>query len=178
MQRRVLSPDNTNCAKIENGAVRGPEEVPMVHSTLHKTGEKIMKYILNAQRSALSALLLIASATIITACTDKEKEKSLTEGGMKCGAGKCGASMANGSALLVKKKLNMLNQMKEKDPRRDCVLKAATTKSLYNCVRDPKTGRLRIEPKEETALAVSKSKKSDAKQKSTMKCQAGKCGGM
>ena len=96
---------------------------------------------------------------------------------MKCGAGKCGASMANGSAILVKKKMNILNQMKEEDTRRDCVLNAKSTKALYNCVRDPKTGRLTVEPKEETTVAVSKSKKvSDAEQKSTMKYQTGKCG--
>ncbi len=52
--------------------------------------------------------------------------------------------MANGSTLLVKKKMNILNQMKKDDTRRGCVLKAKTTKALYNCVRNPKTGRLTI----------------------------------
>jgi len=79
---------------------------------------------------------------LLLGCSDKEKTKSLTQGGMKCGAGKCGASMANGSALLVKKKMNILNQMDKDDDRRDCVLKAKTTKNLYNCVRNIQTGRL------------------------------------
>jgi len=94
--------------------------------------------------SSLLTLMLVSSLTIITGCSDKEKTKSLTEGGMKCGAGKCGSSMVDGSAVLVKKKLNILNQMDKKDPRRDCVLKAKSTKALYNCVRDPKTGRLTV----------------------------------
>ena len=77
--------------------------------------------------------LLITSAlalAFLLGCSDKEKSKSLTESGMKCGAGKCGASMANGSALLVKKKMNILGQMDENDSRRDCVLKAKNTKKI------------------------------------------------
>ena len=141
-----------------------------------------MKYRLNTQRSALSTLMLIASVIIITGCSDKEKEKSLTEGGMKCGAGKCGASMVDGSAVLVKKKLNILNQMDKKDPRRDCVLKSTSTKALYNCVRDPNTGRLTITPKEKNNTTftnnISIEKKAPKKEKNTqMKCQAGKCSG-
>jgi len=85
---------------------------------------------------------VLLSFVLLLGCSDKEKTKSLTQGGMKCGAGKCGASMANGSALLVKKKMNMLDQMKKDDDRRDCVLKAKTTKKLYNCVRNIKTGRI------------------------------------
>jgi len=115
----------------------------------------------------------MASATIINGCSNKEKEKSLTEGGMKCGAGKCGSSMVDGSAVLVKKKLNILNQMDKKDPRRDCVLKSKSTKALYNCVRDPNTGRLTLAPQTEKSVE----KKVPLKEKnSTMKCQVGKCG--
>jgi len=84
----------------------------------------------------------LLSLALLSGCSDKEKTKSLTEGGMKCGAGKCGSSMANGSALLVKKKMNIVDQMDKNDSRRDCVLKAKTTKSLYACVRVAKTGRL------------------------------------
>ncbi len=140
-----------------------------------------MKYRLNTQRSALSALMLIASV-IITGCSDKEKEKSLTEGGMKCGAGKCGSSMVDGSAVLVKKKLNILNQMDKKDPRKDCVLKSKSTKALYNCVRNPNTGRLTITPTKANTTTfkstVIPEKKVPVKEKnSTMKCQAGKCSG-
>ena len=91
------------------------------------------------------SLSLLMITLIISGCSGKEKEKSLTEGGMKCGAGKCGSSMVDGSAVLVKKKMNILDQMSKEDKRRDCVLKARTTKALYNCVRDPKTGRLTIQ---------------------------------
>lgn len=103
--------------------------------------------------------------TLLTSCNEKEKTKSLTEGGMKCGPGKCGASMVDGSAVLVKKKMNILNQLQKEDSRRDCVLKATTTKSLYDCVRENKTGRL------STKCSSDNTKKSEA-----MKCEAGKCG--
>ena len=129
-----------------------------------------------------SYLLPLALAILITGCSDKEKEKSLTEGGMKCGAGKCGSSMVDGSAVLVKKKLNILNQMDKKDPRKDCVLKSKSTKALYNCVRNPNTGRLTITPKEKNSTTftnnISVEKKVPEKEKSSqMKCQAGKCSG-
>ncbi len=132
--------------------------------------------------SSLFTLMIVSTLTIMTGCSDKEKEKSLTEGGMKCGAGKCGSSMVDGSAVLVKKKLNILNQMDKKDPRRDCVLKAKSTKALYNCVRDPDTGRLTITPTEKRnatfSSSISVEKKAPLKEKnSTMKCQAGKCSG-
>ncbi len=98
---------------------------------------------------------------------------------MKCGAGKCGSSMVDGSAVLVKKKMNILDQLTKEDKRRDCVLKAKTTKALYNCVRDPKTGRLTVK---ETTASTFKSNVDPVEKKaprkadeSTMKCQAGKC---
>jgi len=106
----------------------------------------------------------------LTSCEQKPQEKSLTEGGMKCGAGKCGASMVDGSTILVKKKMNIVNQLKENDSRRECVLNAENTKALYNCVRDPKTKRLSIKEIE--------SNRSVEKKVSVMKCQAGKCGGI
>ncbi len=87
---------------------------------------------------ALSLILLLC------ACSGEKQAKSITEGGMKCGAGKCGASMVDGSATLVKKKMNILDQLKEEDNRRDCVLNATTSKALYNCVREDKTARLRV----------------------------------
>lgn len=89
---------------------------------------------------------------------------------MKCGPGKCGASMVDGSAVLVKKKMNILNQLKEDDDRRDCVLKATSTKELYNCVRVSETGRL------STKCSADNTKKIPKKEVSTMKCEAGKCG--
>ncbi|KYJ85936.1 hypothetical protein [Sulfurovum riftiae] len=132
-----------------------------------------MKSILPLATITITAILLLAG------CSDKEKEKSLTEGGMKCGAGKCGSSMVDGSAVLVKKKVNILDQLTKEDKRRDCVLKAKTTKALYNCVRDPKTGRLTVK---ETSISTFKNtieateKKAPKKaDESIMKCQAGKC---
>ena len=116
---------------------------------------------------------LITLTLLFTGCSDKEKDKSLTEGGMKCGAGKCGSSMVDGSAVLVKKKVNILDQLTKEDKRRDCVLKAKTTKTLYNCVRDPETGRLTIKEADKTFKAVEK--KAPVKEKNTMKCESGKC---
>lgn len=78
----------------------------------------------------------------LSACTGEKKKESITEDGMKCGAGKCGASMVDGSAVLVKKKMNILDQLKKDDTRRKCVLDAMSTKVLYNCVRVKETGRL------------------------------------
>jgi len=131
---------------------------------------------------ALLIVMTLFTMTLITGCSNKEKTKSLTEGGMKCGAGKCGASMVDGSAVLVKKKLNILNQIEKDDYRRTCVLEAKTTKALYNCVRDPDTGRLTLSPKETNATTFQSSitveKKAPAKEKNTtMKCQTGKCSG-
>ena len=114
--------------------------------------------------SILFALLLLSG------CSQKEDKESLTEGGMKCGAGKCGASMVDGSTVLVKKKMNILNQLKEDDNRRDCVLQATSTKELYNCVRVSKTGRL------STKCSSDNTKNIPKKEISTMKCEAGKCG--
>jgi len=113
----------------------------------------------------------LISLALLAGCSDKEKTKSITESGMKCGTGKCGANAANGSALLVKKKMNILDQMEKDDNRRDCVLKAKTTKALYACVRVDETGRLstkcstdntqpKVAPKKETSIA---------------KCESGKC---
>jgi len=112
-------------------------------------------------------VLSLIMLTILPSCSDKEKTKSLTESGMKCGAGKCGASMLDGSAVLLKKKVNILDQLKKDDNRRDCVLKAKTTKALYACVRDAKTGRLKS--KCSTANVSQKKEK-------VMKCESGKCG--
>lgn len=117
-------------------------------------------------------ILTVTCLTIalLSGCNDKEKSKSLTEGGMKCGAS---MGMANGSALLVKKKMNILDQMTKEDTRRDCVLKSKTTKELYACVRVSETGRLstkcaadNVKPKEVPKKEIS----------SISKCESGKCG--
>ena len=121
-------------------------------------------------KTKLFAVSLL-SILLLAGCTDKEKKKSLTEGGMKCGAGKCGSSMVDGSAVLVKKKLNITEQMRKDDPRRECVLKAKTTKELYNCVRVTETGRLSTKCSAENT----KPKVAPKKETSTAKCEAGKC---
>ena len=127
-------------------------------------------------RQQLFIISITTLTLLLTGCTDKDEKKSLTEGGMKCGAGKCGSSMVDGSAVLVKKKVNILDQLEKSDGRRDCVLKAKTTKALYNCVRDPETGRLTIQDSSKTFKAVEK-KALKKEEKSKMKCAAGKCSG-
>jgi len=117
---------------------------------------KIKKYI-----------LLASSVLFLAACSGEKQKESITEGGMKCGPGKCGASMVDGSAVLVKKKMNILNQLREDDDRRECVLNATTTKALYACVRVEETGRL------STKCASNNVKNKEEK---SMKCEAGKCG--
>lgn len=111
--------------------------------------------------------ILLLWLLIFEGCTPKKNETSITEGGMKCGAGKCGASMVDGSTILVKKKINILNQLEIDDNRRECVLSANSSKQLYNCVRVEETQRLT------TKCDTSKTIK---KESSSMKCQAGKCG--
>ena len=80
----------------------------------------------------------------VSACDDEKKVSKSSAPAMKCGTGKCGANMFNGSVVLVKKKKNILSQMRENDPRKDCVKKAKTTKATYNCVRNPKTNRMTL----------------------------------
>jgi len=106
---------------------------------------------------------------LLSGCAGEKKE-SITEGGMKCGPGKCGASMVDGSAVLVKKKMNILEQLRVDDDRRECVLSAVTTKELYNCVRVEETGRL------STKCSVDNTKQAPKKESPAMKCEAGKCG--
>ncbi|MEA3419592.1 MAG: hypothetical protein U9Q90_09360 [Campylobacterota bacterium] len=116
----------------------------------------------NLKRTILLVTLLTA-AFIMVGCSDKEDDKvSLTESGMKCGAGKCGTSMVDGNSVVAKKKKNILSQMRRDDPRKDCVIKANSNKALYDCVRDPKSKRLTT-------------KCGNANDDITMKCGAGKC---
>ncbi len=109
---------------------------------------------------AIIVLLLLGGCS-----SEKEKKKS-DVAGMKCGAGKCGANMFDSNKALGKKRKNILSQLRADDPRKDCVLKAKTTKSLYDCVRNPMTGRLSLK---------CGSSASDTNGGS-MKCGAGKCG--
>ncbi len=92
-----------------------------------------------------------------------EKQEQDSQSSMKCGAGKCGANMFDSGSALGRKKANILSQLAEDDDRRSCVINANTTKTLYNCVRDPKTGKLTLEYSEQPRKAV-------------MKCESGKCG--
>ena len=112
-----------------------------------------------------SFLILTSLILVLSGCSGEKQKESITEGGMKCGPGKCGASMVDGSSILVKKKMNILNQLKEDDSRRECVLQANTTKELYNCVRNETTGKL-----------SKKCASEKTQSKNEMKCQAGKCG--
>lgn len=114
----------------------------------------------------LSTLLLFMSA-----CSDAQKVSKSSAAGMKCGAGKCGANMFDGNAALVKKKRNILAQMREDDPRKNCVKSAKSTKKVYNCVRNPKTGIMTLKCSEAKELKALKP------QNPVMKCGAGKCGG-
>jgi uncharacterized low-complexity protein len=106
----------------------------------------------------LTSILLL----ILSGCGEKKEEKSSAPE-MKCGAGKCGANMFDGNSALAKKKKNILSQMREDDPRKECVLKAKTTKAAYNCVRDPQTQKLSL-------------KCGMQKEEPAMKCGTGKCG--
>ena len=112
---------------------------------------------------------LLFTLALLSGCSGEKKE-SITEGGMKCGPGKCGASMVDGSAVLVKKKMNILEQLRVDDDRRECVLSATTTKELYNCVRVEETGRL------STKCSADNTKQAPKKESPAMKCEAGKCG--
>jgi len=121
----------------------------------HLSQNKILKGV-----STVALTLLVLGGC--TSQDPKEGEKKVTD--MKCGAGKCGANMFDGNAALTKKKKNILSQMREDDGRKECVLTAQTTKILYDCVRDEKTGKLSL-------------KYGSAKKDVSMKCGSGKCGG-
>jgi len=109
-------------------------------------------------------LLLLGAGQGCSSDRDEGAKGSGSAGNtMKCGAGKCGAGMADGNIVLAKKRRNILSQMRKDDSRRDCVDKAQNTKALYECVRDPEEGRL--------------STKCGVMRAGEMKCGAGKCSG-
>jgi len=96
------------------------------------------------QKILLSAALIAALA--FTACSDqKKKSDAPTTGVMKCGAGKCGANMISGDSALADKQRNILSQMDINDPRMKCVTNAKSVEAVYDCVRDPETGKLSLE---------------------------------
>jgi len=123
-----------------------------------------MQVLSNPSKLFKGAGLTALTLLVLGGCTGqeaKEDKKKVTD--MKCGAGKCGANMFDGNRALAKKKANILSQMREEDPREACVKNSQTTKALYNCVRDPKTGKLSL--------------KCGSKKEPAMKCGTGKCGG-
>ena len=118
---------------------------------------------------------IVAIGLCLSGCNGKKEDSSPTTNGMKCGAGKCGANMADGGTLLDKKRMNLLSQMREDDTRRRCVEEAMSAKAMYACVTDVRTGRMSIKCDAAYSAGMQKSlpKPSDA----AMKCEAGKCGG-
>lgn len=131
--------------------------------------------------------LLLTTLTLLLLLSTQATAKEEREvPGMKCGAGKCGANMFDGNAALGKKKKNILSQMRDDDSRKDCVIKAATTKAVYDCVRDPKgkklttkcgTGKCGSAPmKCGAGKCGSSMNNTTPEKKPAMKCGAGKCG--
>ncbi|WP_304545928.1 hypothetical protein [Sulfurimonas microaerophilic] len=85
---------------------------------------------------------LLVLGLILAGCNEQKETKKTAPAAMKCGVGKCGANLVDGSGVLAKKKKNIISQMREDDTRRECVLKAKTTKAVYDCIRSPETGKL------------------------------------
>ncbi|MDF1883117.1 hypothetical protein JHD49_04120 [Sulfurimonas sp. SAG-AH-194-C21] len=130
----------------------------------------------------LATLLLGALA----GCTDNKDAKDSKTPGMKCGAGKCGANMFDGKGALAKKKKNILSQMRDNDPRKECVIAAKNTKEAYDCVKHKETNKMSTKcgtakcgvGKCGDALTHEKMmKETDKTKEPAMKCGAGKCGG-
>ena len=115
-------------------------------------------------------LLSLSALLFFSGCGEK-KEESSGAPGMKCGAGKCGANMFDSNSALAKKKRNVLEQMRENDSRKECVIAAKTTKAVYDCVREPNGKKLTMKCGSDKC-GSSKARKSEP----SMKCGAGKCG--
>lgn len=98
-------------------------------------------------KTTILTITAFAALLAFSACSDRNKssEDAPTAGAMKCGAGKCGANMVSSNSELAKKQRAILGQMSQDDPRMGCVMNAKTTEALYECVRDPKTGKLTME---------------------------------
>jgi len=112
--------------------------------------------------------IALLSLVFLGGCDFRKVDKGgdSLEGGMKCGAGKCGANMFDGNSALAKKKNNILSQMREKDSRKECVKNAKSTKEAYECVREPNGKNL--------TKKCGTGKCGDTQP--AMKCGAGKCG--
>jgi ascorbate-specific PTS system EIIC-type component UlaA len=97
-------------------------------------------------KQILFTTALLAALVALAGCSDQKKASDTpTAGAMKCGAGKCGANMVSGSSELAKKQRSILTQMSADDPRMGCVMNAQTVEAVYDCVRDPETGKLTLE---------------------------------
>ena len=108
-----------------------------------------------------------------------EEGNAPKQSAMKCGAGKCGASMIDDNSVLEKKKKNILAQMRSDDTRKKCVQSARTTKTMYDCLRDKNTKRLTKKCASEMKCGAGKcgsAMKKETPKENTMKCGAGKCG--
>ena len=131
-------------------------------------------------------ILLLGITLAFSACTDSDKDaKESKTPGMKCGAGKCGANMFDGKGALAKKKKNILRQMRENDPRKECVIAAKTAKEAYECVKHKETNKMSLKcgtqkcgvGKCGDALKHAKMmQEKNSSKDSAMKCGAGKCG--
>ena len=115
-------------------------------------------------------VIFFTLSLLLSGCGDSKQAKEQAGGGMKCGAGKCGANMFDGKGALAKKKKNILSQMRKDDPRKDCVIQAKSTKEAYDCVRSPETGKLT----KKCGVGKCGNAKDQAKMP-TMKCGEGKC---
>jgi len=111
----------------------------------------------------MTKIILISIFLFFSGCDFKKVDEgnAPAKSAMKCGAGKCGASMFNDDSVLDKKKQNVLSQLEENDSRKECVNNAKDTTEVYNCVRG-KDGKLTIKDAQKCGGA--------------MKCGAGKCG--
>lgn len=133
-----------------------------------------------------TSILLLGLILSFTACTDDKGASKSTAPDMKCGAGKCGANMFDGKGALAKKKKNILSQMRENDPRKECVITAKTAKEAYACVKHKETNKMSTKcgtqkcgpGKCGDALTHEKMMRENPVEKEpAMKCGAGKCGG-
>ena len=145
--------------------LRAPQKIATINVRIMKEGVMLKTKLFKL----LFVILFLFIAILLAGCGQKDGEDkaSLTESGMKCGAGKCGASMVDGNTVVAKKKKNILSQMRENDPRKSCVLRANSAKALYECVRSPKTGKL--------TRKCGIDKCSSATDRDAMKCAVGKC---